>query len=429
MRDMNANEIAALSGELLRFLGQFAPSFRTRNGREHFRTYVEGQLGPLERKSVEPIADAAGVPMRSLNDFLKEMRWEEDAVRDQVQRIVATEHRGAENVLILDESGFPKKGSDTACVQRQYCGASGKIDNCVVGVFAAFAAGDFHTLIDGALYVPKETWAEKPLRRKKAGIPDDVGYRPIHEIGLELVRRAKRNGVPIDWVVTDERYAEVPAFLTGLEEEGLYYVLEVPRGFSGWTQRPPTHAGDEEVRLPRILAEAQRPQSVASLTEAGAALAKKPFTAYHVKDTFKGPEVWEARECTFFQHRAGHVSGRLRLIHMRHALDKTEKYFVTNAPANVPIETILRVALTRWRVERCFEDSKGEIGLDHFEVRGYRSIQRHLALSLVSHLFLARQKARIGGEKTLHHRVPAQVRRGGAAARPRPRAQGSQAAA
>lgn len=90
MRDMNANEIAALSGELLRFLGQFAPSFRTRNGREHFRTYVEGQLGPLERKSVEPIADAAGVPMRSLNDFLKEMRWEEDAVRDQVQRIVAT---------------------------------------------------------------------------------------------------------------------------------------------------------------------------------------------------------------------------------------------------------------------------------------------------------------------------------------------------
>lgn len=426
---MKAIEIAALSGELRRFLDGFAPAFRTRHGREHLRTYVEGQLGPLERKSVEPIADAAGVPMRSLNDFLAEVRWDEDAVRDHVQRIVAAEHRGAENVLILDESGFPKKGNDTACVQRQYCGASGKIDNCVVGVFAAFASGDFHTLIDGALYVPKDTWAEKPKRREKAGIPDDVGYRPIHEIGLELVRRAKQNGVPIDWVVTDERYAEVPAFLTGLEEEGLHYVLEVPRGFSGWTQRPPTHAGDEDVRLARILADAPRPQNVASLTEAGATLARKPFTAYHVKDTFKGPEVWEARECAFFHHRSGRVSGRLRLIHMRHVLDKTEKYFVANAPADVPIETILRVALTRWRVERCFEDSKGEIGLDHFEVRGYGSIKRHLVLSLVSHLFLARQKARIGGEKALRHRVPAQARRRGAAARRRPRPQSPNAAA
>lgn len=421
---MNAKQIAALGGELRRFLGRFASCFRTRNGRSHFRTYVEGQLGPLERKSVEPIADAAGVPMRSLNQFLSLVRWDEDGARDQIQQIVMAEHSGPENIGILDETSGVKKGTETACVQRQYCGATGQVENCFVSVHLVFASGDFHTPIDSALYVPR-VWAENKARCRKVHMPPDVGYRPLHEIALEQLRRAKKNSVRLDWVTADERYAEVPAFLTALEDEGLHYVLEVPKGFSGWTQRPPVRAGDEEERLPRIAANAPRPVSVASLVERGGALAHKPFTAYHIKDTFKGPDVWEVRECPFFQHRDGRVSQRLRLLHVRNVLAGTEKFFITDAPPSEPVETLLRVAFSRWRVERSFEDCKGQIGFDHFEVRGYPSIKRHMVLSMVSHLFLAAQKERLRGGKSARHGLPSEERRRCAARRAHAVTQGS----
>lgn len=412
---MKAEEVGALSGKLSRFIGQFGRFFATWKGREHFRVYIEGQLGPLERKSIEPIADAAGVPSRLLQGFLSVLTWDEGAIRDKVQEIVKRRYAGKEGVLIIDETSVAKKGTETACVQRQYCGATGKVDNCVVMVDTAFASGGFHTLIDADLYLPK-SWDEDVQKRKKAGIPRGVVYRPMHAIALEQVERALANGVPAQWVTADERYAEVPAFIAALEERGLGYVVEVPTKMTGWTKAPDVwdskeSAGDEGKGLhsgafPRIPPSAPPAQSVADIAKTSA-FTKQTWTPYQVKETLKGPEVWEVRTHPFFHHRDGLPSRELTLIVARHVLEGTTKYFLAYGPAGTPIETFLRIAFTRRRVERCFEDSKGEIGMDHFEVRGWRSIHRHLILSMVSHLFLAEQKERLRGGKSESDGLPA----------------------
>ena len=419
---MKPEQIEALRPRLDAFLGEFAPFFATRNTRAHFRTYVEGQLGPLERKSVEPIADAAGVSSRNLQEFLSLLTWDEDAVRDQIQRRVAREHQSGEQIGLIDETSFAKKGTETACIQRQYCGATGKVDNCVVTVHLAFCSGEFHTLLDSTIYVPKETWAEKPKRRKKVGIPKEVVYKPLHEIALDQIERAKMNGVRLDWIGADERYGEVPDFLETLEGWGLRYVLEVPKGLTGWTSRPPC---DGEGRLAH---DATKARSLDEIVAHGRALRTTNYRAYHVKDTMKGPDVWEVKEIAFFQHRRGRVSPPLRLIVARNVLEGTRKTFLTNAPAAVPLETLLRVAFSRWRIERCFEDSKGEIGFDHFEVRRFGSIRRHLTVGMVSHLFLAEEADRQRGKKSGGDRVSGQARRGRGAER-REAASGHEAAA
>lgn len=411
---MKPEQIEALRPRLDDFLGEFAPRFATRNTRAHFRTYVEGQLGPLERKSIEPIADAAGVSSRNLQEFLSLLTWDEDGVRDDTQRKVAREHSGPENLGILDETSFAKKGTETACVKRQYCGATGKVDNCVVSVHLVFASGEFHTLIDSVLYVPKE-WAEDTKRRRKARIPDDVVYKPIHEIALDEIERARMNGVRLDWIGADERYGEVPDFLETLEGWGVNYVIEVPPGVTGWTCRPPTLEGSE-----KLAEDAEKPKPLAQVVEHGYAVRRAAATPYRVKDTLKGPEVWEVKEAPFFQHRRGRVSKKLRLLVARNVLDDERKFFLSAAPDSVPVETLLRVAFSRWRIERCFEDSKGEVGFDHFEVRGYRSIRRHFTLSMVSHLFLAEQVERLRGKKSGADGVSGQARGGHAPEQRRP---------
>lgn len=408
---MTPAQIEALGPRLDDFLAEFAPHFATRNTRAHFRTYVQGQLGPLERKSVEPIADAAGVSSRNLQEFLSLLSWDEDAVRARIQRRVAREHSGQENIGLIDETSFAKKGTETACVQRQYCGATGKVDNCVVSVHLAFCADDFHTLLDSTIYMPKETWAEKPARRRKVGIPKEAVYQPLHEIALDQIERARSNGVRLDWIGADERYGEVPEFLETLEGWGLRYVLEVPTGMTGWTRRP---GCDAEGRLEK---DAPGARALGEIVTHGHAVRTTRFTAYHIKDTRKGPEVWEVKEVPFFQHRRGRVSPPLRLLVARNVLDGTRKTFVSNAPPSVPTETLLRVAFSRWHIERCFEDSKGEIGFDHFEVRGYRSIRRHLTVGMVSHLFLAEEADRLRGKKSGRDRLPGQAGRGHAARR------------
>ncbi len=403
-------EVGVLKGLrilLLRFLGQFDDCFATCKGRKSFRTYVEGQLGHLERKSVEPMADAAGVPPRTLQEFLSHVVWEEDAVRDRIQSRVRRKHCGGETVGVIDETSFPKKGTETACVQRQYCGATGKVDNCVVSVNLALARGNFHTLIDSRLYLP-ESWHEDRSRCRKVGIPEDVVYRPLHRIALEEIETARDNRVRLDWITSDERYGAVPEFLETLEDWGLSYVIEVPKTVTGWCVHPPIWNDPSEVpgtlaRRPRnfpcVSTGARPPQTAEQIADGSRQMTSQPWTTFKVKETLKGPEVWSVRICRFYHNRGGLPSRLLHLIVAVQPLMGTTKYFLAHGPEGTTMETFLRVAFTRWRVERCFEDTKGELGMDHFEARRYLSIKRHLIVTMVSHLFLAEQTQRLRGKK------------------------------
>lgn len=391
---MTAQQIRALGPALAQFVGRFADCFAQPNTRDHLIEYVRGQLSDLPRKSVEPIAHMAEVPPRTLQEFLSLSDWDHERLRDRVQEIVAGEHADAEGTLIVDESGHPKKGNQTACVQPQYCGNTGKIDNCVMSVHLSYASHDnrFRTMLDSDLFLPEKSWTD-PDRRRKAEIPDSVVYRPKYIIALEQLRRARDNGVRFGWVTADEWYAGKPVFLSGLEELGMRFVLEIPRNLRGWLHDPASSGAE--------------PSEVENLCRYSRPMMRQEWKAFHIKDTEKGPMVWEAKAAPFWMRREGRVVGPYWLVMARDVLHPAEvKYFLSNASAGTPLEAILHVAFSRWPIERCLEDEKTELGLSHFEVRKYHAVLRHMLITQVSHLFLAAQTERLRGEKCGHHDLP-----------------------
>lgn len=395
---MDAETILRIKPALTEYLHEFDGCIgRVTNG-GHLATYVTGQLSDLDRKSIEPIADAAGVPPRTLQEFLGLLKWDESAARDRLQQRVARRHGHEHSVGIIDETTCVKKGDKTACVQKQYCGAVGKLENCVTTVHLGYAAEDFHTLLDGELYVPKG-WASDEARRQAAGIPEDVTYRPKWEIALGEIERALGNGVRFTWLTFDEGYGGKPPFLRKVDGLGQHYVAEIPSDFVGWTVEPQVlhreHARDRRPgrrrKLPRLKVRNTPWAEVRQILKLSPILRKQPWVRYRVKDGEKGPMVWEAKRLPFWiKDENGLPSRPHHLVFARNALKPEEvKFFLSNAPPSVPVETLLLVAFSRWRIERCFEDSKTELGLDHFEVRQWLSICRHLLITCISHLFLA----------------------------------------
>ena len=407
---MDAQAILEIKPTLTAYLHEFDGCFANVRSQRHLTTYVAGQLSDLHRKSIEPMADAAGVSPRTLQEFLSLARWDEGAARDRLQRRVARRHGHPHSIGTIDETSYVKKGDQTACVQRQHCGAAGKTENCVVSVHLGYAAGDFHTLLDGEPYLPEETWHNNRVRCQAAGIPDDVVYRPKWQMALTQYRRAVGNGIRFAWLTFDEGYGGKPPFLRELDACGQNYVGEIPVSFVGWTvppeilhrQLPCDKRMGRPRKFPRLKVRHTPACEVRDILKYSPILRRVPWVAYHVKDGEKGPMVWEAKRIAFWiKDQRGLPAGPYHLLICRNALDATEvKFFLSNASMDTPMTELLLVAFDRWRIERMFEDSKGELGLDHFEVRRYGSLCRHLLLTCVSHLFLAefcqRQKKRRG---------------------------------
>jgi SRSO17 transposase len=404
---MDAEQILRLEPLLAEFLGRFEDCFARRDTRAHFPVYIRGQLSELPRKSVEPIALAADVPVRTLQEFLTQLSWGEDLMRRRVASIVAEEHADDESIGIIDETGWVKKGDQTPGVQRQYCGSVGKQENSIVTVHLSYAAGDFHCLLDGDLFLP-ESWSADRPRCRRAGIPDDVVYRPKSEIALELYDRAVTHGLHFEWLTFDEWYGGKPPFLRALCARGQKYVAEIPRTFAAWIKPPRVtersfrrNSRGRTRKVPRLVAGSRNVESVEQLAKSHPALAAQPWCAWRIKDTQKGPLVWRVKHVlVHIKDERGLPEGPYHLLVCYHPFTGEIKYFLSNAPADTPVKKLLRVAFGRWRVERCFEDSKGEIGLDHWEGRRWLGLKRHLILSSVSYLFLSKACQRLRGGKS-----------------------------
>jgi hypothetical protein len=300
------------------------------------------------------------------------------------RRVVA--RQTDEDVGIIDETSYSKKGNKTPGVKRQHCGATGKKDNCAVTVHLAYAGrGGFRVLLDGELFLP-EDWSADRKRCEEAGIPADMIYRPKWQIALELLDAAAENGLRPPWLTFDEGYGRIPQFHEQLNERGQLYVAETPRSFSGWCK-----GVDRGVAASRV----------DDLVGHSPVFTGQQWEPYFIKEGEKGPIVWEAKFFHgFFLSDAGEPAGPRWLIVARNALDPNEvKYFVSNGSPATPTKELLRVGFSRFAVERCFEDDKTEIGLDHFEMRNYRSLKRHLAVSAASLMFLAEVHREDRGEK------------------------------
>jgi len=411
---MDVDQIRTLKSHLDEYLARFEDCFSRRDTREHLAVYVNGQLSDLPQKSVEPIALAAGMPPRTLQEFLARYKWDENALRQRLHHIIARDHICPHGIGLIDETSDTKKGVMTPGVQRQYCGAVGKQDNCIVTVHLGYAADDFHTLIDGELFLP-ESWSKDRPRCQEAGIPDTMVYRPKTTIALELYDRAAANGVRFEWLTFDEWYGSKPEFLQSLDTREQKFVAEVPRNFVAWTMMPcvterPYRRGSRgrSRRTPRLIAGRPKPITVGDMLRQDAALRNAEWVRYRVKDGEKGPMVWEAKSIPIYpKNEKGLPQRTYRLVVARNVLAPDEvKYFVSNAPLEAPLPTLLLVAFSRWRVERCFEDEKGELGLDHYEGRKYQGLKRHMILTAVSHLFLAKVNQELRGEKPGVNGVP-----------------------
>lgn len=413
---MDAKQIKQLKPMLNKYLRQFDDCFGRIEPVESLRAYVTGQLSDLPRKSIEPMADAAGLPPRNLQQLLSLHHWDEIRMRNTLEQMVAREHQHPCSIGIFDGTGHPKKGDKTPGIQRQWCGTTGKEDNCVVTVHLSYIAGDFHCLLDGELFLP-ESWANDRERCRKAGIPDDMIHRPKWQIALELYQCAVANGIRFEWLSGDEDYGKVPEFLWTLDDRGQRYVAEVPAIFTGWLVQPSLLYKEHhrkmgrKRRFPRLKAKSPPASNVKQLLLHSPILRKIPWEKFYIKDTTKGPIVWEAKAAKFYLKRDGLPTRAHWLIVARNIENPKEvKYFVSNAPEGTPLEVLLHVGFSRCHMERCFEDEKSELGLSHFEVRNYKSLRRHLIITAVSHLFLAKVHQRWRGKKSRADRLPSSHR-------------------
>lgn len=412
---MDADEIRQLEPMLREYLARFDDCFARKDTRAHLPVYVQGQLSNLQRKSVEPIALDAGVAVRTLQEFLSQHHWDHPRMRDRLQQIVRDEHTRseAEVIGIIDETSAVKKGDQTPGVQRQYLGCVGKQDNGIVTVHLGVSVGDFQALLDGDLFLP-ESWSQDRARCRAAGIPDEVVYRPKTETALELYDRARANGLAFDWLTFDEWYGSKPPFLRALDDRRQKFIGEIHKDFVGWIDPPrvtdrPYHRGRRGPgrKTPRIVAGSRKVQTIEQLAKAHPALRDQPEETWRIKDSDKGPIVWKVRHAMLsVKDEEGLPTKRYHLLVCDNPLTGERKYFISNAPSGTPRKKLLQVAFSRWPIERCFEDQKGEVGLSHWEGRTWIGLQRHLILTSVSYLFLAIACQRLRGKKSRDHGLP-----------------------
>lgn len=399
---MTTEQIAALGPAFTLFAQSFAGSFPRRETRQHLATYCRGLMSDLPRKSVEPIALMSGTAVRTLQEFLSQHVWDHLRMRDGLQRRIVRDHLPAPGeasdalgvIGLIDETSAVKKGDKTPGVQRQYCGHSGKIDNCIVTVHLACLYREFKTLIDADLFLPEESWGANRNRCRDAYIPDDVVYRPKSDIALEQVRRAVANGIHFDWLTFDEWYGSKPSFLSELERLGQRYVAEVPKSTPCWPTLPKYHS----MQTPFA---AKRADHVGRYSPV---FKRQKGRMMKIRRKTFPPQAWLVKAAQVHLSRDGRPTDRTCwLIVARHADTGEIKYFLSNAPPRTALKTLLGVAFTRANVEHVFRVAKTEIGLSHFEGRSYLGLMRHMILCQLAMTFIAEQTHRLRGEKPGGH--------------------------
>ena len=391
------------------FAGRLTPLLvddqRTESRRQRAQAYLRGLLLDAEStKTAEAIAlkvhrDPSQVRMTQV--FLGQSAWADEPPREELVRWADQELGSPAGTLIVDESGFPKCGDKSVGVARQYCGATGKIDNCQVAVFLAYASAGGHTLLDERLYLPEDEWAQDAARREEAGVPEGVVFRTKPELASELIRSVGpriRHG----WVTFDEGYGKDPEFLSGLEELGERYIGEVPKTCRGWLHRPEVEeprAGQRGGRprsKPRVAPGQPEPQTAEAIA---AALPAGAWTRLHFREGTKGIQVAHFAAVRFVVERDDLPGPELWMV-IERSCDQAPyvKYYLSNASRDCPLLEMAQAGHNRWPIEDCFLRGKQEVGLDDYEVRGWRGFHHHMTLVMLAMWFLVLQARRLGGK-------------------------------
>ncbi|NJC96121.1 MAG: IS701 family transposase [Anaerolineae bacterium] len=403
---LSKREVERFSKELTKYMKQFAPAFERIEQVKHSQTYVHGLLSDVTRKNVEQMALGMGGKVRSLQYFIGQSPWTAEPVTMIHQGMIGETLGEADGIALIDESSMVKQGVDTVGVARQYCGSVGKIANGQVGVYLGYASRKGYSLVEGQLFMPAEWFDETHTERWQAcGAPEDLTFKTKPEIGLELLQKAqKRGNLPFSWVAADELYGDSPAFRDGVDALGKWYFTEIKSTTSIWRTRPKMHIpkwkghGRHPTRL-RLRNPNQHPTLVKELTRK---IPKRDWVPAVIKEGSKGPIACEFAFLRAIESRANLPAAELWLIIRRNWDDPSiVKYYFSNAPAQTPLNEFVRISGMRWPIETIFEEAKGEVGLDHYEMRSWLGWHHHMLLVALAHHFLMRLKIRF------HDQAPA----------------------
>ena len=344
-------------------MGRIAGRFGRVEPRRTARAYVTGLLSGVERKNCWWLAEQAGLAgPQAMQRLVRSACWDADAIRDEVRRYVIDRFGGPDGVLIVDETGFVKKGTCSAGVQRQYTGTAGRVENAQVGVFMAYACARGRALIDRRLYLPKNSWLADPERCRAAGVPHDTAFATKPALAAQMITSALSAGVPAAWVSGDEVYGQDPHLRALLEQAQIGYVLAI-------ASHRRVCFNDAEV-------------PVADITRAAAPW---HWHRYSAGAGAKGPRYYDWAWTPIDPQAQGH---RWLLIR-RNPTTGELAYYRCYAPHPVPLLTLVRTAGIRWSIEETFQTAKGQAGLDHYQVRTWTGWYRHITLAMLALAFLA----------------------------------------
>jgi SRSO17 transposase len=394
--DIEPDTVRRCTQHLTRFLQRYLPFFYRDEHRQHAAVILKGKLTGLQRKTTEPIAIEGGRKRRPLQHFVGAGGWEDQAVLTELRRHVTDELGDPDGVLVLDPSAFPKKGTESCGVARQWCGRLGKVDNCQVGVFLAYVAPRGKALLDGRLYLSAERAADAQ-HRQKTYVPKEITFQEKWRIGVDLVRTVGQD-MPHSWVVGDDELGRVTELRAQLRLAHERYVLDVPcstlvRDLS--ERRPPARAGGKP-RLP-LFERADR---------WAARQPKKRWKKIRLRGGEKGPrEVWALQQRVQTKDEDGRVGPSERLVVIKTCAPEPQVWYtLSNARQEVPLAPVVVAHGSRHGVEELFEEGNQEVGLSHYEVRSWTGWHHHLTLSLVALWFLQLERLTVGKKKSGDHR-------------------------
>ncbi|MGH3469853.1 MAG: IS701 family transposase [Thermocrispum sp.] len=380
--EVDVAEVEAWAAGLEEVHARIAGRFARSEPRERVLAYVRGLLAPLEKKNSWTLAERAGEAIPDgMQRLLAYADWDADAVRDDVRDYVV-EHLAPRRdepagVLVVDETGFLKKGTKSAGVARQYSGTAGRVENCQVGVFLGYATAAGRTFLDRELYLP-QAWAEDQQRRAEVGVDSSVEFATKPELAMRMLARALDAGVPAGWVTGDEVYGQHGRLRMMLEERQMPYVLAVPVN-----QRVIAVVDGTIAELRADALAALLPGQAWRKISAGAGA--------------KGPRIYHWARAAI---RPLEDTGSYWLLVRRSLSDPEDlAYYLCHGPERTPLRELVRVAGARWAIEETFQTAKGQVGLDQYQVRRYDSWYRHITLAMLAHAFLTVTTARAGAKK------------------------------
>jgi SRSO17 transposase len=408
---MTPEELDRVVHSFTTFHEHFAPLFGRTEARLRSEQYLRGLLlQRADRRNAENIAEAVqGATPRALQRFLTEATWQHLPVIQALHQFLGQRLSSPDGVFIFDESGAAKQGKHSVGVARQYSGTLGKVGNCQIGVYLAYASFLGHALLDGELYLPKE-WIDDPVRREKAGVPKGVQFQTKGDLAFVLLQRAKlwgRGQLQGEWVTGDSVYGGDSGLRDSLNEAGWYYVLEVrqtERVFAG-TKRPataiPTWSGNGRKPYRERLVSGSAPaQTVADIAKA---VPDEEWETLRVAEGAQGERryqffrqrVWECRD---------DLPGRECWLLVRRKLDGSDlKFCLSNAPLTTSLLKMGQVGASRWHIETEFELEKSEAGLVEYEVRSWTGWYHHMSMALLAGAFLLQMQQEWGEKDAPHH--------------------------